>query len=200
MADEQKLFEQLNNAGQPAFAGVLEQPGHFDPSQILNPMPGTPGMAAPAAMMGPKPLTPRAAPRTSLQREEVQPFKSASGVPMAYHRFDILSPQGGRVGTVEAKYDQADPTNVHIEFIGATGAGGQFRGWGVPGSVGMTGTRNLLRDLKDNFPDMKSITGVRVTGARHGSEPGGGDEGTFVKMPVSELTDESLMQMLGGMG
>ena len=74
------------------------------------------------------------------------------------HRFDIQDETGRRVGGAVIR-DEGE--NIHIESI----AGGTTKG--LPGFFGMQMV-GLLRQLREEFPNMKSISGLRGAGPRAG--------------------------------
>lgn len=93
--------------------------------------------------------------------------------------FDLVDDLGERVGNLDAILEG---TNLHIAWVGA----GERIGEGIkaflnyiPNSIGPRAIRDLLHQLRQEFPEAKTISGDRVTGARQET----GKEG-LVKIPL----------------
>lgn len=72
------------------------------------------------------------------------------------HDFDLLDGEGKRVGDIQLTYDEAKQ-DLHVEYV---------RHDEGPGAFGPRAVRDLARQLKAEFPEAKTISGIRVSGAR----------------------------------
>jgi hypothetical protein len=77
-----------------------------------------------------------------------------------HHHFDIRSPDGAKLGFVNMTSEMGGQ-KVYIDNIQAGPGEG-----GVPHSLGMAAVRGIVADIKRMFPNAKSISGFRVSGAR----------------------------------
>lgn len=89
-----------------------------------------------------------------------------------------ITRNGGKIGFVDVSILK-DGT-ARIEDIVSSG----------PGDIGTAGIRQLLRQLRQEHPQIKSITGERVSGIRRGGEHGfsGSGEEVTVKLNPIEVT------------
>jgi hypothetical protein len=95
-----------------------------------------------------------------------------------YNEFQLLDQNGRVVGDLTLVPDPATKT-LHIEMIG--GAAGHWAN-----SFGPSLVRDLMRQLKAEFPDYEYITGHRVTGAREGAGTTG-ETHAFPKVKFDEI-------------
>ena len=95
--------------------------------------------------------------------QKVNELPVMPGSELAYHNFDMLDENGQKVGELELVPDPATKT-LHVQMI--NGVGGMYSN-----SFGPSLVRDLMRQLKSEYPDYTTITGHRVTGARFANAP-----------------------------
>jgi hypothetical protein len=88
---------------------------------------------------------------------------------------DIVDEGGRTVGQVSVHTPK--PGEVHIENVQGTD-------WG-PGAFGHSATRSLIDALREHYPNMETITGIRSTGAR---KKWGNIDRVELKIPPVPLT------------
>jgi hypothetical protein len=124
------------------------------------------------------------------------------------HDFDLVDESGKRIGDVQLTYDEAKK-DLHVEYIRAssTGEGAQ------PNFMGPAATRGVLRQLQKEFPEARTISGSRVSGAREQAATArgetrdpmiqsGGWSGEHVSVPLSrghEILPQILDRQTTGM-
>lgn len=79
--------------------------------------------------------------------------------------FDVLDPEGNPIATIETSHfdpamNRVNPEHLEVEMIEALTKGG-----GV-GSLSPKGVRDVLAQLREEFPESKTIGGFRISGAR----------------------------------
>lgn len=72
------------------------------------------------------------------------------------HDFDLLDGEGKRVGDIQLTYDEAKK-DLFVEYV---------RHDQGPGAFGPRAVRDIARQLKVEFPEAQTVSGVRVSGAR----------------------------------
>jgi hypothetical protein len=100
------------------------------------------------------------------------------------HEYDIVDPSGAKVGKIHSVIigDRASIENIDTE--------------GGPNAIGPSGMRDLLRQFREENPNVKSLEGRRVSGARFGGEDvtyqGGG---TDIEVPLGGHIEQNLRRM-----
>lgn len=127
-----------------------------------------------------------------------QTIAGALGKDTSFHDFDLLDETGQRRGSLNLS-EQAGGKQLYVEMIQGGGTAKMYD----PNFFGPALMRDLLRQIKEQFPDAESITGHRVSGAR---EKAGSYE-LKSAMPVIKLDADAPMgwthieafrQLIGG--
>jgi hypothetical protein len=131
--------------------------------------------------------------KLSLQR--LQPEGEVNPAFKDFHDFDLVNENGQSVGTINLSA-QKGGKELYIEMI--NGIGEYYN----PNKFGPSLMRDLLRQIKQEFPEAETLTGHRVTGARDAV----GDISGKSALPVIKLSEaldathahEQFSKLLGG--
>lgn len=82
-----------------------------------------------------------------------------------FHDFDLLDENGNKTGSINLS-EQQGGKQLYVEMIQGGPPGSKLYN---PNSIGPALMRDLLRQLKAEFPEAETITGHRVSGAREKS-------------------------------
>jgi len=96
--------------------------------------------------------------------EKVQRRRSA---PPNEHIWTIKDPAGGSAGTIDTTWNP-DTGNLHIE---------DFQSEGGPNTFGTAAIRQLRGALLDQYPGVKTLTGLRISGATYAHKNSGSGPG-----------------------
>lgn len=100
--------------------------------------------------------------KLTLKRREIDPDETGRfGPAQGFHDFDLLDENDKAVGHVTLS-EQKGGKQLYIEMI----QGGYGLKQYDPNAFGPALMRNILRQIKAEFPDAESLTGHRVSGAR----------------------------------
>jgi Large polyvalent protein associated domain 22 len=116
--------------------------------------------------------------KITLQRM-AKPDHPEFGPDKGFHDLDILDQDGNRVGVINISEQNAGK-QLYIDNIQA----GKNKTMFDPNFLGPALTRDLLRQLKKEFPDAESITGHRAGGARYKDKPDDYLPPSDIAMPV----------------
>lgn len=130
----------------------------------------------------------------NIYREEVGSGASKFTPETGFHDFDLVNENGQSVGTINLS-EQQGGKQLYIEMI--NGLGEYYN----PNNFGPSLIRDLVRQLKAEFPNAETLTGHRVTGARDavGSISG---PNAMPKIKLSEPMfgqEDAIYKVLGGM-
>lgn len=98
--------------------------------------------------------------KLELAAKDKYPFKAVNGEDRTVHTFDIMDDKGKNVGIVDLTEMNGGKT-LYIENIAA-----DWRLGPSPNSWGPSLIRDVLRQIKDTFPNAEELSGFRVSGAR----------------------------------
>lgn len=101
--------------------------------------------------------------------------------PTGERSFILRGADGKRVGSTDVTAS-ADGKEVHVDYIEGYGKGG-------PNAIGPRAMRDIIKQLKTHFPEMETITGWRVSGAR--TAPGSKGEGP-IKLNVKNIEPDEI--------
>lgn len=97
--------------------------------------------------------------KLTLQRMAEEKIAGGFGVAQGFHDFDMVNENGQVVGSINLSV-QGDAKQLHVDMI--SGEGEYYH----PNNFGPALMRDLLRQIKAQFPDAEVLTGHRVSGAR----------------------------------
>lgn len=109
------------------------------------------------------------------------------------HGFEITNESGGRVGEAEI-IESSDGKDLHVNWVGGAGHIVNTKGEG-DNVFGPKLIRQILEQLKKEFPNAETISGNRVSGAREKT----GTTGT-VSIPLRDYTPEHLQDLTTMLG
>ena len=108
------------------------------------------------------------------------PSKAQFGPAQGFHDFDMINENGQRVGTINIS-EQKGGKELYVDNI--YGAGDYYH----PNNLGPALMRDILRQIKAQFPNAETLSGHRVSGAR-------GEAGSYMQpsaIPKIRLDDNS---------
>ena len=118
--------------------------------------------------------------KLTLNRMAEQPVKGPFGPEQGFHDFDMLNENGEKVGSINIS-EQKSGKELYVENI--NGVGEYYH----PNNFGPSLMRDILRQIKAQFPNAETLTGHRVSGVR-------GEAGTYDQpsaLPKIRLDDNS---------
>jgi hypothetical protein len=94
------------------------------------------------------------------------------------------SKTGSLVGSLAGRIHANDPTKLHVDWIGAEDTTGGRNPYSSANSLGPREMRELVRSINETYPDIKSVAGYRVSGARTGRASPGTILGADADVPL----------------
>ena len=132
-----------------------------------------------------------------LQLQKIPSTSTQFGEAQGFHDFDMVNENGQSVGTINLSEGKGGK-ELYVENIAGNGQ------YYHPNNLGPALMRDLLRQIKQAFPNAEVLTGHRVSGARGEAGTYNDNRFAFPKIKLDEaLTDlggthEKFSELLGG--